>query len=98
LLHQLEVGRYWCDGLPDDDGTTIQFRATADAKGCCGWCVGDYHWCNGAFTAITTAEGKGIDKVDITTQATAWEALQRIDSAIDKVNKPCRSGGYSDPF
>ncbi|MDH1093491.1 flagellin, partial [Comamonas terrigena] len=39
------------------------------------------------FTAITTAEGKGIDKVDITTQATAWEALQRIDSAISKVSE-----------
>ena len=30
--------------------------------------------------------GKGIDKIDIGTQAGAWEALQRIDSAIDKVN------------
>ena len=30
--------------------------------------------------------GKGIDKIDIGTQAGAWEALQRIDNAIDKVN------------
>ena len=32
------------------------------------------------------AGGKGIDKIDIGTQAGAWEALQRIDNAIDKVN------------
>ncbi|WP_047220007.1 flagellin, partial [Delftia lacustris] len=29
---------------------------------------------------------KGIDKVDISTQAGAWEAMQRIDNALDKVN------------
>ena len=28
----------------------------------------------------------GIDKMDIKTQATAWESLQRIDSALDKVS------------
>ena len=33
-----------------------------------------------------TGGGKGIDKIDIGTQAGAWEALQRIDNAIDKVN------------
>ena len=32
------------------------------------------------------AGGKGIDKIDIGTQAGAWEALQRIDSALDKVS------------
>ena len=40
----------------------------------------------GTPTEVTGAAGKGIDKVDITTQKGAWEALQRIDSAIDKVN------------
>ena len=37
----------------------------------------------GSFTA---AGGKGIDQIKIDTQSGAWEALQRIDSAIDKVN------------
>ncbi|NIF86425.1 flagellin [Comamonas sp. Tr-654] len=35
---------------------------------------------------FTEAGGKGIDKVNISTQSGAWEALQRIDQAIDKVN------------
>ena len=29
---------------------------------------------------------KGIDQMDIKTQASAWESLQRIDSALDKVS------------
>ena len=33
------------------------------------------------------ADLKGIDGVDITTQKGAWEALQHIDSAINKVNE-----------
>lgn len=39
-----------------------------------------------AFTELAAADRKGIDSVDITTQKGAWEAIQRIDSAIDKVN------------
>ncbi|NIF86424.1 flagellin [Comamonas sp. Tr-654] len=39
-----------------------------------------------AAGAATAGGGKGIDKVDISTQSGAWEALQRIDKAIDKVN------------
>jgi flagellin len=35
---------------------------------------------------ITNAGDVGIDEIDIGTQAGAWEALQRIDSAIDQVN------------
>ncbi|HRL97504.1 MAG TPA: flagellin [Comamonas denitrificans] len=38
------------------------------------------------LTAGIDASSKGIDKMDIKTQATAWESLQRIDKAIDKVN------------
>ena len=41
---------------------------------------------NVATSAISTVEMAGIDKIDIGTQAGAWEAIQRIDSAIDKVN------------
>ena len=39
-----------------------------------------------ATVAISQEEMVGIDQIDIGTQAGAWEAIQRIDSAIDKVN------------
>lgn len=67
-----------------DDGKSIEYRATvgkgqtaasAQVAGIAG------------FAATGTAAGSvGIDKMDIKTQAGAWESLQRIDSAIDKVN------------
>ena len=46
---------------------------------------------NGVMAAVTTeaisgTEMVGIDEIDIGTQAGAWEAIQRIDSAIDRVN------------
>ncbi|WP_448676175.1 flagellin [Delftia acidovorans] len=70
-----------------DDGNTIQFRAEADAAGdASGVAVTITGATVGAITATTAAEGKGIDKVDISTQAGAWEAMQRIDNALDKVN------------
>ncbi|WP_349335566.1 flagellin [Delftia sp. DS1230] len=71
-----------------EDGTTIDLRATAAPTGTTGTTasitVGAAAATN--LTAITTAAGKGIDKVDISTQAGAWEAMQRIDNALDKVN------------
>ena len=69
-----------------DDGAEIQFRATADDKGDASGVSVTLTGTATTLTATTAAEGKGIDKVDITTQAGAWEALQRIDSAIDKVS------------
>ena len=39
-----------------------------------------------ALGAGIDASSKGIDKMDIKTQAGAWESLQRIDSALDKVS------------
>ena len=39
-----------------------------------------------AAASVTQAGGKGIDAVKIDTQAGAWEALQRIDKALDKVS------------
>ena len=41
---------------------------------------------NIAAASMTQSGSKGIDKMSIDTQAGAWESLQRIDSAIDKVN------------
>jgi flagellin len=67
-----------------DDGKSIEYRATvgegqtaasAQVAGIAG------------FAATGAAAGSvGIDKMDIKTQAGAWESLQRIDGAIDKVN------------
>lgn len=39
-----------------------------------------------AAGSVTLVHEKGIDEVDITTQSGAWEAIQRIDDAIDQVN------------
>jgi flagellin len=36
---------------------------------------------------ISNSGDQGIDEIDIGTQAGAWEALERIDGAIDQVNK-----------
>ncbi|MXN32914.1 MULTISPECIES: flagellin, partial [unclassified Delftia] len=71
-----------------EDGTTIELRATAAPTGTTGTTASVAVGTAAAtsLTAITTAEGKGIDKVDISTQSGAWEAMQRIDNAIDKVN------------
>ena len=37
-------------------------------------------------TEVTGATGRGFDKITISTQKDAWEALQRIDSALDRVS------------
>ena len=36
--------------------------------------------------AASAANEKGIDDLDITTQAGAWKAIETIDSAIDEIN------------
>nr|MBS3724485.1 A-type flagellin [Delftia sp. PE138] len=70
----------------NEDGSTIDFRAQADTDGTATGVALTITGATATFTAISTTEGKGIDKVDISTQAGAWEAMQRIDNAIDKVN------------
>ena len=63
---------------------TIAFRATANASNLAsGVTVSGAGLASQALTQTTTV---GIDKVDIGTQKGAWEALQQIDKAIDKVN------------
>ena len=63
---------------------TIAFRATAnDAGAAAGVIVSGAGLANQALDETTVT---GIDKVDIGTQKGAWEALQQIDKAIDKVN------------
>ncbi|TYK71839.1 flagellin [Comamonas sp. Z3] len=75
-----------------DDKTKIELRATenqangddiANVKIDTGSSIAAVDVAAGAATA---GGGKGIDQVDISTQSGAWEALQRIDKAIDKVN------------
>ena len=80
----------------EKDGSkyTISYRSTSDTAGTVAVAAitvtGASAALNGALTvgtsSITAAAAVGIDKVDIGTQAGAWEALQRIDNAIDKVN------------
>ena len=78
-----------------DDKTAIEFRATADKVGQADAKVQvSYKVGTGTATDLmavgSVKDGGqasiGIDKVDISTQAGAWEALQRIDKAISKVN------------
>jgi len=78
-----------------DDKSTIQFRATATAVGNSGTNVQVAYQVGTAASATLMAAGSvtdsgaasiGINQVDISTQAGAWEGLQRIDKAIDKIN------------
>ena len=80
----------------EKDGSkyTISYRSTSDTAGTTAAAAisvaGASTVLNTALTvgtsSITAAAAVGIDKVDIGTQAGAWEALQRIDSALDKVS------------
>lgn len=65
---------------------TLAFRATPQADGT----VTGTPTVSGAGLAsqtLTATTATGVTGVDIGTQKGAWEALQRVDSAIDKVNK-----------
>ena len=80
----------------EKDGSkyTISYRSTSDTAGTTAAAAitvaGASTVLNTALTvgtsSITAAAAGGIDKVDLGTQAGAWEALQQIDKAIDKVN------------
>jgi flagellin len=39
-----------------------------------------------AAGTLTEAGDKGIDQIDISTQSGSWEAMQRLDKAIDSVS------------
>ena len=75
-----------------DDGKSIQYRAEKDADGALASAAIAVSGTAAGVTALlaqpTTAntDQTGIHKMDIKTQAGAWESLQRIDNAIDKVN------------
>ena len=80
----------------EKDGSkyTISYRSTSDTAGTTAVAAITVAGASAALntalsvgtSSITAAAAVGIDKVDIGTQAGAWEALQRIDKAIDKVN------------
>ena len=80
----------------EKDGSkyTISYRSTSDTAGTTAAAAITVTGASAALntalsvgtSSITAAAAVGIDKVDIGTQAGAWEALQRIDNAIDKVN------------
>ena len=76
-----------------DDGKSIQYRAEKDADGVLANAAiavsGGGSTDVGALLknpATANTDQAGIHKMDIKTQAAAWESLQRIDSALDKVS------------
>jgi len=84
-----------------DDGTySLEFRSDrikTDGTGApetvtfTGFTAAQTGFANPTFTANTTDTGIGLDdsgarKLSVETQADAWVALKKIDSAIDKVN------------
>lgn len=71
-----------------EDGKNMELRATADANGgLSGIAVASIPSTTVTFSNVTGTSGKGIKDIDIETQAGAWEAIQRIDSAINQVNE-----------
>ena len=76
-----------------EDGKSIQYRAEKNADGVLASATMAVSGGGAADVAAlladpTTpnADQTGIHKMDIKTQAGAWESLQRIDSALDKVS------------
>ena len=65
---------------------TLHFRAVAKDGAAAAVTVTGIPATTVTMTELAAADRKGLDKVDITTQKGAWEALQRIDNAINKVN------------
>ncbi len=75
----------------NEAGTQIEYRAAVEDGGAATnlaitASVGAAQTLIQQAAAATAVTDNGIHKMDIKTQATAWESLQRIDSAIDKVN------------
>jgi flagellin len=64
--------------------TALVTGVKADGSGASGALLAD------ADVSVTDADvgknGKGIDAIDITTQANAWVSLKKIDDAMDEVN------------
>ena len=75
-----------------EDGKSIQYRAEKNADGVLASATMAVSGTAAGVTALlanpttANADQTGIHKMDIGTQAGAWEALQRIDKAINKVN------------
>ena len=75
-----------------EDGKSIQYRAEKNADGVLTSATMAVSGTAAGVTALlanpttANADQTGIHKMDIKTQAGAWESLQRIDSALDKVS------------
>ncbi len=75
----------------NEAGTQIEYRAAVEDGGdatdlAITASVGAAQTLIQQAAAATAVTDNGIHKMDIKTQATAWESLQRIDSALDKVS------------
>ena len=71
-------------GSNDDGEVVLELRSTKDLT-ITGATVATMGLANVAATTATAPTG-GLTDVSVSTQAGAWEALQRIDGAIDQVN------------
>ena len=74
-----------------EDGKSIQYRAEKNADGVLASATMTVSGAADVAALLAdpttpNADQTGIHKMDIKTQATAWESLQRIDSALDKVS------------
>ena len=70
-----------------DDGKSIAYRATVgEGEVATDVAIDDGTISSFGTTGAANADPTGIHKMDIKTQAGAWESLQRIDSALDKVS------------
>ena len=75
-----------------EDGKSIQYRAEKNADGVLASATMAVSGTAAGVTALlanpttANADQTGIHKMDIKSQAGAWESLQRIDSALDKVS------------
>ena len=75
-----------------EDGKSIQYRAEKNADGVLASATMAVSGTAAGVTALlanpttANADQTGIHKIDIKSQAGAWESLQRIDSALDKVS------------
>ena len=71
-------------------GYDIEYRSSADAAGTTAVATVETNGltfaADGTTVNLDADDQAGIHKMDIKTQAAAWESLQRIDSALDKVS------------
>jgi len=78
---ELMSGKLDANGEPVPVTLSANFSAAAT-----GIVKADFDMAGGTAAATSVINDKGIEQIDVTTQAGAWVALKKIDSAVDQVN------------